>query len=438
MAKQNVIQFFTVDLEATMSLFKSKLITMFAAAAMLFTLHVGSVLGELAYPVFTDLNASGGPVFGDTDIFDDGVQMDWNEEAVFKGNDILVATLVGGGDFAGIGITVPISNGENGIDQHDCQGDHAQCVDGLNIDIPNTEPVNSAISAANGGGKLSNGNIIRASVWMRSDPNDPATGVGAPGPASMPQVEGIFKIELWKEALSGFADFDGPGDSDYGDRIWDQDQQGGKGSFVDINADGSSGGFGAPVTVTLNTESWTQMVVEYEVDDSPADAGNTLFPWDIGLNSYTVADVEGVRAVFFAGDFTGSTNFAGGGSWWMDNLAVEVFANQAAADLVDPLTTNPAPVESNFDLDGDGDTDGHDFQLAQKFCVEDCTQPVIDNFGNGVGPVGSLSAVPEPSSVAIADHLRIFRRQSKAATVVSRLVEAPRYRRSVAWSPFLP
>ncbi|MCA9261808.1 MAG: hypothetical protein KDA61_21470, partial [Planctomycetales bacterium] len=198
------------------------------------------------YPVFTDLN-DGDLFFGSVDIFDDTGAMEWDETGSYMGNEILVGTLVGPSDYSGFGFSVPISNGENGIDETDCV---FGCDGTGNVDIPNTEPVNPAIAAVNSSGvipgRLNNGNVIRASVWMRSDPASPAVGAGAPGPASMPQVEGILKVELWKEALSGFADFEGPGDSDYGDRIWDQDQQGGGGAFADINADGVSGPWGAP------------------------------------------------------------------------------------------------------------------------------------------------------------------------------------------------
>lgn len=380
------------------------------------------VHAENLYPVFTDLNTSNGLMFGGVDIYDNTVQMDWDETAVLDGNQVLRATLVGGGDFAGIGFGVPVSNGENGIDETDCQGPGGTCDGTGNVDIPNSTPVNPAIAAVNANGvipgKLNNGNVVRGSIWMRSDPNDPATGVGSPGPASMPQVEAIFKWEAWKEAGSAFGDFEGPGDSDYGDRIWDQDQQGAAGSFADINGDGFSGGFGAPVTVTLSTTEWRQLVVEYVVDDTPDDPGNTFFPWDIGFDSFTVADVEDIRLAFFAGDFTGSTNFAGGGSWLMDNMLLEVFEDQAAADAVDPAISNPAPVAvmENADFDGDGDVDGQDFLIWERGHGVGTMQSEGDaNFsGNvdgadltiwqnqyGSSIAATVAAVPEPSTILL-------------------------------------
>ena len=218
----------------------------------------------------------------------------------------------------------------------------------------------------------------------------------------MPQVEGILKIEAWKEALSVDGDFDGPGDADYGDRIWDQDQQGGAGSFADANADGVSGQWGAPVQVTLNTETWTQMVVEYVVDDDPADPGNTVAPWSIGLDDFTVADVEDVRLGFYVGDWS-VRDYTDGGSWWMDNLLFEVFADQAAADALDPAIANPAPVEGlPGDFDVDGDVDGNDFLVWQQ---DESPDPVAlgdwkSNFGMTTSAV-ALSAVPEPSTALL-------------------------------------
>ena len=393
---------------------------MFVAGMCTLVLSAGSALAELTYPVVTDMNTSAGLAWGQTDIYDNTDGLVWDEEAVYQGNDILVATFNGAFNATGAGISFPISNFENGIDETE---------DGANIDIPNTEPVNSAIASVNaaGTGKLSNGNIVRASMWMRSDPNSPATGVGS-GAGSMPTVESIFKIELWKEGLGTVGDFDGPGNSDYGDRIWDQDQQGGEGSWIDVNGDGFAGFYGAPVAATLNTESWTQVVVELEINDAIAPSpvphnANASFPWDIGLDSFTVADVEDVRLSFFIGDYRGSAfDATDGGSFWLDNLAVEVFLNQAAADAVDPTSTNPAPVETAGepgDYDGDGFVGQGDLDLVllnwgdtsppapagwvneqpEGLIGQEALDGVLLKWGNGTAP--TIAAVPEPASLAL-------------------------------------
>ena len=365
-----------------------------ALAVIVCSLSDVSAVANPAFPVIGDINGFGeDPVeFDGTNVFLDSGSFVLDEEGVFQGNEILVTTYNGVSDFAGWGISVAISNGENGSDSSE---------GGLNIDEPNLAPVNSAIVAANTGpgtnnsGKLSNGNVVRASMWMRSDPNSPVVS-GGPDP----QVEGILKIELWKEGLSSNGDFDpnDGADPSFGDRIWDQDQQGGDGAFADINGDGDAGQFFPSADITLSTTEWRQLVVEYVVDDNPADPGNTSFPWTIAGEQFTVADVEDVRAVFFAGDFTGSSNFTNGGSYWSDNLLLEVFADQAAADLVDPAVSNPAPVESAADFDGDGDVDGADFLGIQQFdsgSIADwqAAYPVVPS---------SISAVPEPGSALLA------------------------------------
>ncbi|MEO2049400.1 MAG: PEP-CTERM sorting domain-containing protein [Pirellulales bacterium] len=407
-----------------MSCYSTTFKSLFTGGVFLLALGTGSALAENLYPQFTDLNASGGLVWGATDIFNDTAgTLEWDESASYKGNEILVATMTGPSSNAGIGISIPASNGENGIDETDCQGPGGACDGTGNVDITNTEPVNPAIVTVNAGGsipgRLNNGNVLRASVWMRSDPNNPAIGINGNAAAdSMPQVEGILKIEAWKEALSIFGDFDGPGDADYGDRIWDQDQQGAAGSFADINADGASGQWGAPVTVTLNTESWTQMVVEYVLDDNPTNTGNSAFPWWIGLDSFTAADVEDIRAVFYVGDWSGR-DYTNGGSWWMDNLLYEVFTDQAAADAVDPQTSNPAPVEVVFqpaDLNQDGFVDGLDLgiqlgnwgQVVTSDEGELNATPPVDGLDLGIllgawAPPAAAAGVtvPEPTSLAL-------------------------------------
>ena len=165
--------------------------SMLGLAVAFLVLAAGSAVQAFdAYPVTTDPN-NDGLVFGGLNVYANG-PFGFDDTAVSNGNDLLVYSWGGTSTNEGAGFSVSVSNGENGIDvTYDGVANEEQ-----NDDVPNTEPVNAAIEAANGGSgsKLQNGNVIRFSTWMRQDPSAPVTVV--------PSVETVLKAEFWKEALS--------------------------------------------------------------------------------------------------------------------------------------------------------------------------------------------------------------------------------------------
>ncbi len=194
----------------------AKTICSLAVVAWLGMQQTTRVRAEIAYPLVTDLIGVENPGFGDTNVFASAggapFQVDdAADDPTIEGDAVGIAvySMDGTGAGDGAGFSVAISNGAN---------DDMFTV-GM-PDVMNTEPVNAAIEAVNGGGRLQNGNVIRASVWLRQDPEDPVT--------VEPQIEPVFKIELWKEALSGNADFNSVDYPGGGDRIWDTDQNAGR------------------------------------------------------------------------------------------------------------------------------------------------------------------------------------------------------------------
>ncbi|MEQ8847318.1 hypothetical protein [Botrimarina sp.] len=345
-----------------------------------------------AYPVFTDPNADG-LAFGVTDVFVSGAY----------GLDV-------GGPFAvynqnfsgpcchGAGFSVPVSNGENGIDVT-FDGDMNQ---DENLDAVNTTPPNSVFTTiGNPSGKLENGNVLRMSAWFRSDPANPIV--------VDPQIQPVLKFEFWKEALSTNADTNGGQIQPlFGDKIFDQDQHGGplgipvgdRAQWVDFNGDGQviDGGAASEGRVSqINTDEWTLVESVYTVND---------FDWiGIGDDLYTVADVEEVRAVMFMGDFAGTdlTGDGDGGNLLVDNILVEVFRDAAS------VTPNANPEPDNDILLGDynfdGSVDAADYTVWRDGNSPDSSQAGYDlwadNYGMTVG--GSTAAgVPEPGAALLA------------------------------------
>ena len=384
------------------------LVRSFGVAALASSFAVAPIAyGANATVLDTDVNPDG-LAFGKTDAFAFGIY-GLDGTAVFQGNDILVQSQNAVGGFNdGAGISVPVSNGENGIDfsldgtLNDVQNDDPQ-----NTTAPNpvfasignaavTDPLHGSVA------KLANGNVLRYSMWVREDPNNPIT--------TAPQIEPVFKFEFWKQGLGGLADTTGgvaqPG---YGDKIVDTDQHLGKGIWIDLDKDGLviDGAAADDGRIrTVNTTSWTLIEVSYVVDDSA---------WlGIGDDVYDVGDVEEVRGVMFWGDFAGNSL---GGSLWFDNVLVEVFANAAA---VTP-NTNPDPglaPTPDADFDGDGDIDGKDFLAWQRGFGKAAALPAdgdadfdadvdaIDlatwktQFG-GTSAAAAVGAVPEPASLLL-------------------------------------
>jgi hypothetical protein len=357
------------------------------------------VEGANAYPLFNDPNV-GGLAFGATDIFSFGANYTVNDAAQLSGNDILSISQFGQVTAGtGAGLSVPISNGENGIDQS---------LDGAaneipNPDVPNTEPANSVFATiGNPSGKLENGNVIRYSAWFRSDPANPIL--------VDPQIQPVLKIEFWKEALSTNQDTGGGQlQPFFGDKVFDQDQHGGaigipvadKAQWIDFNGDGvviDAAAAGEGRVSQISTGAWTLVESEYTVNDAD---------W-LGIDDdlYTVADIEEIRAVMFLGDFA-NTNLTGdgdGGNLLMDNVLVEVFRNAAAVTA----NTNPNPALSeglDGDYNGDGKVDAADYVVWRK---NDGTPGGYttwrDNFGAMAGSGGvsrSAGAAPEPSALAL-------------------------------------
>lgn len=354
----------------------------------------------------TDPNVDG-LGFGMTDAFAYGTYSQ-DATAVYQGNDILVQTQTGVSGNTGAGISVPVSNGENGIDvSFDGSENEVQNDDPQNTTAPN--PVfatigNAAVADPLHGNvaKLKNGNVVRYSMWVREDPNNPIT--------TAPQIEPVLKFEFWKQGLGSLADTSGgvaqPG---YGDKIVDTDQHLAKGIWIDLDESGSvidGAAAGEGRIRTVNTTSWTLIEVSYEVNDAE---------W-LGIfdDPYAVADVEEIRGVMFWGDFA---NTPLDGSLWFDNIQMEVFANAAA---VTP-NTNPNPALSegaDADFNGDGSVDGQDFLAWQRGFGKpgalaadgdadfDADVDAADlaawktQFG-GTSAAAAVGAVPEPASLLL-------------------------------------
>lgn len=342
----------------------------------------------------TDVNADGLNFTG-TDAFAYGTSFSQDTAASYNGNDILVQTMyaqAAGG--TGAGISVPVSNGENGINQ---------TLDGpantdVNNDVPNATPANAVFATiGNASGKLENGNVIRFSMWVRSDPVSPVT--------KAPQIEPVLKFELWKEALSTFADFNGGQPQPYyGDKVIDTDQHLGQGIWIDLDNDGAVIDAAAAAEGrirTVTTTAWTLVEAQYVVDDSK---------WiGIGDDPYTVADIEEIRGVMFWGDFE-NRDLTNGGSLWFDNVRMEVFKDLASVtpnSSPNPALSEggpPGDFDNDFDVDAadlttwkgafgltaagdaddDGDSDGQDFLIWQR---------------NRTAP--AVGAVPEPASASL-------------------------------------
>jgi hypothetical protein len=294
-----------------------------------------------------------------------------------------------------------ISNGENGVNSTN---------GGANVDIPNATPANPVFAAiGNPSGKLENGNVIRFSAWYRSDPANPIT--------QDPQVQPIMKIEYWKEALSTFADTNQTQAApQFGDRVFDQDQQGQAlgipdlPTYIDLNNDGVVIDGGATLAngrvKQISTTQWTLVSVTQTVDSTE---------WlGIGPEAFAANDVtkiEEIKGVMFMGDFA-NTNLTGdgpdGGNLLVDNALIEVFRNAAS---VTPLA-NPNPSLSeglSGDYNHDGKVNAADYAIWRNG-GSPTPNSAADyntwraNFGNHTGSGSGLGtqSVPEPSVMMLA------------------------------------
>jgi hypothetical protein len=367
-------------------------------------------LGANAYPVFTDPNA-GGLMFGVTDVFAFGANYAFNDTAQLNGNAVVSISQMGlGAGGTGAGLSVPVSNGENGIHQ---SLDGAANTD-VNMDLPNATAANSVFATiGNASGKLENGNVVRYSAWFRSDPANPIT--------VDPQIQPVLKFEFWKEARSTNQDTNGGQQQPFfGDKVFDQDQHGGalgidpgsKAQWIDFNGDGvviDGAAQGENRVSSISTSAWTLVESSYTVDDTT---------WlGIADDIYDVADIEEVRAVMFLGDFanTDLTGDGNGGNLLMDNVLVEVFKDVAS---VTP-NTNPNP-DLPAGLPGDYNenqvVDAADYVMwrdrlggggASPTLPNDSTPGIGQddydrwrtNFGRTSGPgAANGAAVPEPAA----------------------------------------
>jgi hypothetical protein len=383
-------------------------------------LHYGETcLAAEAYPVITDPNDVE-LMFGGTDLFSFGAYA-IDADAALNGNNVLLfAQNFSGPCCHGAGFSVPVSNGENGIDE---TFDGAENQD-LNIDVPNTEPANPAFEAiGNATGKLENGNVLRLSAWFRSDPANPIT--------LDPSVQPVLKFEFWKEALSPNADTNGGQVQPlFGDKVFDQEQHGGtlgipvvdRVQWIDIDGDGIVIDVAAADDErisTISTDAWTLVEGTYTVNDAD---------WiGIGDDPYTVVDIEEIRAVMFLGDFAGTdlTGDGDGGNLLVDNILVEVFKD--AASITRNMNPDPMPAVIVGDLNGDAAVNFGDLSPFVKALTDipgyetmfpgldrvarcDTSGDAMCNFGDlspfvallTGGPGNSASAVPEPSVVGLA------------------------------------
>lgn len=366
--------------------------------------------GAEAFPVITDPN-------------DDGVNFDTANAFVSGSYGLDVAgpfavynqNFVGSGN-DGAGWSVSVSNGENGIDS---SLDGTGNVD-LNEDVPNTVPADSVFTdIGNASGKLENGNVLRLSAWLKSDPENPILAA--------PQIEPVFKFEFWKEALSDNQDTGSSFQPFFGDKVFDQDINGGQiplsadnlAQWVDFDGggtviDGSAAGQGR--VSSINTEEWSLIEVTYTVDDSQ---------W-AGINDdvYSVAQIEEIRGVMFFGDFAGTdlTGDGDGGNLLVDNLLIEVFADAGS------VTANLNPLPDNSveglpgDANGDGSVDLLDLDiLGSNFGNSPATLAEgdfnadnvvdlldLDILGSNFGATTGMTAIPEPASCVIAALAGLF------------------------------
>jgi hypothetical protein len=360
------------------------------------------VLGANAYPLFTDPNI-GGLAFGVTDIFSFGANYSVNDGAQLNGNAILSIGQFGqvtGG--TGAGLSVPVSNGENGINE---SFDGAQNQD-LNPDVPNMTAANSVFSTiGNASGKLENGNVIRYSAWFRSDPANPLT--------VDPQIQPVLKFEFWKEALSTNQDTNGGQlQPFFGDKVFDQDQHGGalgipvvdKAQWIDFNGDGvviDGAAQGENRVSQISTTAWTLVESMYTVNDQD---------WlGIADDPYQVDDIEEIRAVMFLGDFANSnlTGDGNGGNLLIDNVLVEVFKD--AASVTANTNPDPAlPVGLPGDYNDNQTVDAADYVAWRNNPAAFGGDPAgyntwQANFGRTSVPGGAAggTTVPEPAAALI-------------------------------------
>lgn len=344
-----------------------------------------------------------------------------DQEGALNGNDLLVLTQGGASAGDGAGFTISVSNGENG------DGLSGYCASG-DCSITGTNPSNSVAAdpvfnaIGNTSGRLEDGNVIRFSTWVRSDPNAPFT--------VEPQIAPIIKLEFWRDALSGHADFTGGvSNPNFGSRIFDTDQNdvaisdpAGRKRILDIDGNGSWT-FGTTTEPVPSTSDWQQIVHTYEVDSIGEGWDIDPFGTDPENNPDQVEDVtfvEEIRGVLFMGDFDGGSLGETGNLLW-DNALIEIFKDTTTESASNVLTSNPSPlldeVSEDPDFDNDQDVDGTDYLIWQRGFGVGTQQFEGDaDFSGAVngddlaiwqnsyagGALSATSSVPEPTSALLA------------------------------------
>lgn len=382
---------------------KLKVLCGFVGGLLLLQWASSEVRAADAYPVFTDINVGVGnftsPWAGAFGAYTA------NSAASLNGNDVLGITQNAMAACChGTSVVVAVSNGENGDDGS------PDLVGGLpNVDIPNATPANSVFSTiGNASGKLEDGNVVRFSAWFRSDPANPIT--------AEPQVAPVLKIEYWKEALSTAQDTNATQVApNFGDRLFDQDQQGyalaipDPPAYIDVDGDDTVA-HEAGITPAsgrlfgLSTDEWTLASVTHTVNV------NDFF--GIGAAAYgafSVDQIEQIQGVMFVGEFS-TTPVAGPGTLLVDNLLIEVFKDAAS---VTPIN-NPDPALSEMtglqgDFNGDNSVNAADYTVWRNGLGSTYTPADYDlwksHFGEhspGAGGISGLSAVPEPATLLLA------------------------------------
>lgn len=328
----------------------------------------------------------------------DGVPYGIDVNGSLNGNDVLVVTQSGFSNNTGAGFTIHVSNGENGKDFSYTASPNGPVAGTNPSNIVAADPAFAAIG--NPTGRLEDGNVVRFSVWVRNDALAPWT--------IEPQITPIVKLEFWREALSGNADFNGGiTNPTYGSRIFDTDQNDlaiadpdGKKRLLDINGDGQWF-YGTTTEPVPSTEAWQQIVHTYTVNSISEG-------WDI-LDTPEVEDVtyvEEIRGVMFVGDYAGGA-FGDPGNLFWDNAMIEIFRDTAAEAASDVLVSNPSPLldegGGSADFNGDGVVDGRDFLAWQRGGSPNSLSAGDLQLWQDAYVSGGLAAVsvPEPSAVAL-------------------------------------
>jgi hypothetical protein len=406
--------------------FETKLLWVLVGGAIILGMAASQAVAADAYPVFTQIDSTvghfGSPWDGPFGAYT------VNNSTMLNGNRVTSITQNAMAACChGTSVIVAVSNGENG------DNGSPDLVGGVpNTDIPNPTPANSVFNTiGNASGKLEDGNVVRLSAWFRSDPASPIT--------AEPQVAPILKIEYWKEPFSGQQDTNATQIApNFGDRLFDQDQQGyalaipDPPSYVDINNDGTvahDDGFPPKASAAngrlsgLATDHWTRASVTHTVNV------NDFFGIGAaGYGAFSVDKIEAIQGVIFLGEFS-TTPVTGPGNLLVDNILIEVFKDAAS---VTPLA-NPDPALSEVvglpgDFNNNHVVDAADYTIWRDH-LGAADESSLNGNGNGMNGVdagdytlwkskfgthspgaGGLAglAVPEPTSLLLCAVVALF------------------------------